>query len=225
MLDLSCLAWAYGAGLASAAPIGPVNAVGIRRGLILHWKHTVWVGAGSMLVEGGYVALALWGGSELIHRIPVESLRRWMALPAAAIIILVGLLILGKVAVDPQRVLARIRLERMRQKSATPLRDVAIGAALTAINPGTLLYWLLGAGPLWLQRADLPVGSAAVWYGLIAAVCGLGSWFAFITALVMLRPQKVGPGFFRVVNAISGLALTAMGLALAIAALVGRIGS
>ncbi len=224
MLDFSCLAWAYGAGLAAAAPIGPVNAVGIRRGLILHWRHTLWVSVGSMGVEGGYVALALWGGSELMRRVPVDSLRQWMALPAAAIIILVGLFILGKAVVDPQRAFAKVRLERMRQKSATAVRDVAIGAALTAINPGTLLYWLLGAGPLWLQRADLSAGSAAVWYGLIAAMCGLGTWFAFLIALVRLRPQKVGPRFFRLVNALCGLVLTAIGVALIIGAVTRRAG-
>ena len=219
MLDLSTLGWAFGAGILAAAPVGPVNAVAIRRGLIHRWTHTMFVGLGSVLVETCYVALALWGGYWVLGKIAEEDLHRWVGLPAAGLIICLGLVILRKAIVNPQRILALVRLERMRQKRATLFRDVLIGAGFTAINPATLLYWV-GAGAAWLDKAQLAPGSVGIWYGLAAAVAGLVCWFGFITALVALRPQKVGPEFFRTVNALCGAALTVTGMVLLVLGLL-----
>ena len=219
VVNFSTLAWAFGAGVLAAAPIGPVNAVAIRRGLIHRWTHTLSVGLGSALVETCYVALAFWGGKGIMEAIPAESLHRWVGLPAAGIVIIIALSILRRAIVNPQRLLASVRLERMRQRRATFMRDVLAGAGLTAINPATLLYWF-GVGPAWLEQAAVAAGSTAVWYGIAAAVAGLASWFIFVTVLVRLRPQNVGPHFFRTVNLVCGCLLGCAGIALAVIVIV-----
>ena len=220
MLEISSLAWIYGAGMLAAAPIGPVNAVAIRRGLMGRWTDTLRVGCGSMLAESCYVAAALWGGQRVLQAIPPDALHRWVGLPAAGIITLLGLFILRKAVASPRRSPAAGRLERARQEKASALRDVLTGVLLTAINPVTMFYWLLGVGPAWLEQANLAPGSAAVWWGLAAAVAGLATWFTFVAMLVRLRPQNVGPRFFKIVNAVCGGVLTAGGIALALRSLL-----
>jgi threonine/homoserine/homoserine lactone efflux protein len=120
--------------------------------------------------------------------------------------------------------MASFRLARIKRSPATIVRDIFLGAALTAFNPGTMLYWLLAAGPAWLSRAQLSAGDVRVWPGLMAAVMGLCTWFASITALICFRPQKVGPRFIRVVNAACGLLLIISGSAVAVTACLKLMG-
>jgi L-lysine exporter family protein LysE/ArgO len=220
MVPISSLAWIYGAAVLAAAPIGPVNAVAIRRGLIGRWTHMLRVALGSMLVEGCYVTAALWGGRRVLQAIPPEALHRWVGLPAAGIITLLGLFNLRKAIASPHRTPEALKLERARQEKGSALRDFLTGALLTAINPVTIFYWLLGVGPAWLEQANVTPGSAAIWCGVAAAVAGLATWFTFVATLVRLRPQNVGPGFFRIVNAVCGMVLTAGGIALAVRSLL-----
>ena len=209
---------AYVASILASAPIGPVNMVAIRRGLIFGWTRSLSVGLGSVVVETGYVALSFWGGTHLIERLPVDSIRLYLGVPAAAILLLIAAVMLRRAIVNPQRVLAAVRLERMRQRQTGVLRNLLTGGALTAINPGTIGYWL-SVGPQLLQKADVATHSPVVWYALIAASCGGTSWFLFVSLLVRLRPQRVGPNFFRAVNGVCGGLLTILGVALAVQAL------
>jgi L-lysine exporter family protein LysE/ArgO len=218
--DLSILVWIYGAAVLAAAPIGPVNTVAIRRGLIGRWTHAMWVGIGSVLVEAVDVAIALWGSQELAEKIPVQAIRHWLGLPGAGIILLLGLHILRKSLLPQRLLMAGIRLEQKRRSRTSFLRDMVTGGVLTAINPLTLLYWVAVVAPQWVQRVNSAGGGGGVLYGIAAAVAGLSTWFGFLTVLVMLRPQRVGPAFFRVVNAACGVALAGMGVALAIKALL-----
>ena len=220
MLEISSLAWIYGAALLAAAPMGPVNAVAIRRGLMGRWTDTLRVGCGSMLAESCYIAAALWGGRRALRALPADVLHRWVGLPAAGIFTLLGLFFLRKAVTGPRRSRAADRIERMRQQKASAPRDLLTGALLTVINPATMFYWLLGVGPAWLEHAKLTPGSAAVWVGWAVAVAGLATWFAFVATLVRLRPQNVGPRFFRIVNAVCGTVLTAGGIALAVRSLL-----
>ncbi|GAH83051.1 unnamed protein product, partial [marine sediment metagenome] len=112
MPSISILACAFGLGFIAAAPLGPVNMVAIRRGLVVRWTRTIWVGFGSVAFETVEVALILWGGQRLIERIPVEFIQRYVSLPAAGIVLLVGLFLLRRAVVPPRRMLAAIRAER-----------------------------------------------------------------------------------------------------------------
>lgn len=220
MPDILIIAWAFGLGLMAAAPVvGPVNMIAIRRGLVVHWMRTMWVGVGSVAFETCEIALVMWGGSALLEYIDVESLRHYVDLPAAGVIILLGLFILRKAVVPSRRVLAAIRAERMRHRRTGVSGDIFAGAALTFLNPATFIFWVANA-PVWLQKADVSAGSGGMWLGVAAAACGMALWFAFITTLVRLRPQRIGPTFFRLANALCGAALTIMGIVLGVKALM-----
>ena len=219
MPDFLVLLWAFGLGLMSAAPvIGPVNMIAIRRGLVLHWTRTMWVGIGSAVFETCEVALVMWGsGAILESSVDVNRIRHYVDLPAAAIILLLGLFILRKSMVSSRRVQAAIRAERMRHWRTGILGDIITGAILTFVNPATFFYWV-GVGPAWLNKAGVTAGSGGMWVGIAAISLGMTCWFAFITMMVGFRPQKIGPRFFRLANIFCGGILTIMGIVLGIKA-------
>ncbi len=220
MPDLWILAWAFGLGLMAAAPVvGPVNMIAIRRGLVMHWTRTMWVGIGSVAFETCEIALVMWGGSALLEYIDVDSIRHYVELPAAGIILLLGLFILRKAMVPSHRAKAAIRAERMRHWRTGVMGDFVTGAVLTFLNPATFFYWI-GVGPTWLHKAGISAGSGGMWLGVAAASCGMALWFTFITVMVWLRPQKIGPTFFRLANGLCGGLLTIMGIVLGIIAII-----
>jgi len=192
--------------------------VAIRRGLVAGWTHTLWVGMGCVMWEAVYIVAGFWGGAQLMDRLPIERIRTWIGLPGAAVILVIGLVILRKAIRNPRRVLAAVRAERNRSAGVGPLRDLLAGAGLTLINPAVLLYWL-GAGAKLIEKGHIAPGTAAVWHGAIAATAGLSCWFLFISMLIRIRPDRVGPNFFRAVDAVCGTLLTASGIALAVMAL------
>lgn len=219
MTEALLAASAFVAGIMAGAPLGPVNMVAIRRGLLRHWTRALWVGMGCVALETLYIALGFWGGAQIMERLPAKSFRRWVGLPGAAIILVIGILILLKAVRSHQRVLAAAPGEGMRPRLSSPLRDILTGAALTLINPAVLLYWL-GVGSKLIVKASTSAGSVAVWYGVAAAAAGLSCWFIFISLLIRLRPQRVGPSFLRAVNAICGGVLTVLGIVLGVQALL-----
>jgi len=56
------LSAAFLMGLASAAPMGPVNMLAIRRGAIGGWRHTLACGIGSITGDLILFSLILFGG-------------------------------------------------------------------------------------------------------------------------------------------------------------------
>ena len=222
MPDILVIGYAFGFGLLAASPIGPVNMVAIRRGLIVHWLRTLWVGIGSVMFETCEVSLALWGGKELLDRysISITSIRRYIGFPGAIVIIIIGILVFRKAFVKQHRIHEEVNAEKERYRQKGPAGDLLTGAFLTAINPATFLYWVLGVGPVWLQMARIPPGGSGIWFGVAAASCGMACWFIFITLLVRLRPKRAGAAFFRLANGICGVLLMIVGIYLAISALV-----
>src|SRR5208282_4937754 len=62
---LRVLLAAYLIGVAASAPIGPVNMMAIRRGLISGWRHTLACGLGAVIADLILCSLALLGGQFL----------------------------------------------------------------------------------------------------------------------------------------------------------------
>ena len=77
-------------------------------------------------------------------------------------------------------------------------------------HPAVIIYWL-ATGPSWIAKADDVLGPAAVYWGLPAVGAGLTTWFGFLTIMVRFLPNRLGPGFFRAINTITGMLLLGFG--------------
>jgi threonine/homoserine/homoserine lactone efflux protein len=194
-------------GLAAAAPMGPVNMLAIRRGVIGGWRHTLACGIGSVTGDLFLFSLVLLGGHYLFSDLSNPTLRTILTVIGVIVLLPLGIYFLIRAVKDPLRAFASAR-KRWNETTvpAHLLAEVADCTALTIVNPLTILYWF-GVTSNWLPFAHSVLGTSATGWGLLMAGAGLMTWFAALVVLVRFIPNRIGPTFFRFVNAILGLIL------------------
>jgi len=192
-------------GLAAAAPMGPVNMVAIRRGLIGGWRRTAACAIGSIAGDLTLFSLALLGGHYLLSDLSSPTHQTVLEAIGVILFLPLGLYVLLRGAKDPLQ--AHTRTGKRWESGTVPahlVSDVAAGAGLTLLNPLTMAYWA-GVASSWLPFAHSIFGSKAAEWGILTVAAGLITWFTTLTVVVRFVPQRVGPTFFRLVNAILGL--------------------
>jgi threonine/homoserine/homoserine lactone efflux protein len=205
--DIHVLLAAYFMGLAAAAPMGPVNMLAIRRGMIGGWRRTLACGIGSVAGDLILFGLVLLGGHYLLPDLSNPTLRTVLAAIGVIVLLPLGLYFLVRAVKEPLRPHTRAR--QRWDKATVPahlVADVAAGTALTVLNPLTTVYWV-GVTSNWLPFAHSILGSNAPEWGILMAAVGLSTWFTTLIVLVRFIPHRIGPTFFRLVNAILGLIL------------------
>lgn len=194
-------------GLAAAAPMGPVNMLAIRRGVIGGWRHTLACGIGSVPCELLLFSLVLFGGHYLFSDLSNPALQTVLAAIGAIVLLPLGIYFLVRAVKEPLRAYASAR--QHWDEGTVPghlVAEVADAAALTIFNPLTIAYWV-GVTSNWLPIAHSVLGYSAPGLGILMATAGLATWFAALTVVVRFIPHRIGPNFFRLVNAILGLIL------------------
>jgi threonine/homoserine/homoserine lactone efflux protein len=194
-------------GLAAAAPMGPVNMLAIRRGVIGGWRHTLACGVGSVTGDLILFFLALLGGHYLLSDLSNPRLRMVMEVMGVIVLLPLGIYFLFRTVKDPLRAFASVR-QHWDEGSAPAhlIAEVADGAALTIFNPLTMIYWV-GVTSNWLPIAHSVLGYSAPGWGILMAAAGLTTWFSALVVAVRFIPHRIGPIFFRLANAILGLIL------------------
>jgi putative LysE/RhtB family amino acid efflux pump len=207
--NVHVLAAAYVMGLAAAAPLGPVNMLAIRRGMIGGWRHTLACGIGSVAGDLILFSLVLLGGRYLLSDLSNPTLQTVIAAIGVIVLLPLGLYFLVRAVKEPLRAFAGAR-KRWHEGTVPEhlAADVAAGTALTIFNPATMVYWV-GVTSNWLPYAHSILGSKAPGWGILMAATGLMTWFTTLTFVVRFMPDRLGPTFFRLVNATFGFILLA----------------
>ena len=201
------LSAAFLMGLAAAAPMGPVNMLAIRRGMIGGWRHTLACGVGSVTGDLILFSLVLLGGHYLFSDLSNPTLQTVLAAIGIIVLLPLGIYFLVRAVKEPLRAYASAH--QQRDEGTVPahlLVEVADGFALTIFNPLTILYWV-GVSSNWLPFAHSVLGYSAPGWGILMAGAGLLTWFTALIVFVRVIPHRIGPIFFRLVNAILGLML------------------
>jgi threonine/homoserine/homoserine lactone efflux protein len=205
--DIHVLSAAYFMGLAAAAPMGPVNMLAIRRGLIGGWRHTLACGIGSVTGELMLFFLVLLGGHYLFSDLSDPTLQIVLAGIGVIVLLPLGIYFLIRAVKEPLRAYASARKDWNEGTVPAHLAtDVASCAALTMFNPLTMIYWV-GVTANWLPLAHAILGSKAPRWGILMVAAGLTTWFTTLIVVVRFLPHRIGPTFFRLVNAVLGLIL------------------
>jgi len=209
--DVHVLSAAYLMGLAAAAPIGPVNMLAIRRGMLGGWHHTLACGIGSVAGDLILFSLVLLGNQYLLSDLSNPTLRTVLAAIGGIVLFPMGLYFLVRAVKEPLRAYASAR-KRWNEGTvpAHMVSDVTASTALTVFNPVTMVYWV-GVTSNWLPFAHSIFGSKAPGWGILMAAAGLMTWFTTLIFVVRFMPHRIGPTFFRIVNAAFGLILLAFG--------------
>jgi threonine/homoserine/homoserine lactone efflux protein len=194
-------------GLAAAAPMGPVNMLAIRRGVIGGWRHTLACGIGSVTGDLILFSLVLLGGHYLFSDLSDPTLQTVLAAFGVIVLLPLGIYFLVRAVKDPLRAFASAR-KRWNETTvpAHLVAEVGDAAALTIFNPLTIIYWV-GVTANWLPFAHSVLGISAPEWGFLMSAAGLMTWFAALVVVVRFIPNRIGPIFFRLVNAILGLIL------------------
>jgi threonine/homoserine/homoserine lactone efflux protein len=205
--DVHVLSAAYLMGLAAAAPMGPVNMLAIRHGMMGGWRRTLACAIGSVSGDLILFSLVLLGGHYLLSDLSNPTLRTILAAIGVIVLLPLGLYFLVRAVKEPLRAYTRAR--KRWDKGALPQHlasDVAAGAALTIFNPATMVYWV-GVTANWLPFAHSILGSNAPRWGILMVAAGLMTWFTTLIFIVRFIPHRIGPTFFRLVNAAFGIIL------------------
>jgi threonine/homoserine/homoserine lactone efflux protein len=201
------LSAAFLMGFVAAAPMGPVNMLAIRRGMIGGWRHALACGIGSVTGDLILFSLVLLGGHYLFSDLSNPTLQIVLAAIGVIVLLPLGIYFLVRAVKEPLRAYASAR--QHWDESTVPahlVAEVADGAALTIFNPLTIAYWV-GVTSNWLPFAHSVLGYSAPGWGILMAAAGLMTWFTALIVAVRFIPHRIGPIFFRVVNAILGLIL------------------
>ena len=198
-------------GLAAAAPMGPVNMLAIRRGVIGGWRHALACGIGSVTGDLILFSLVLLGGHYLFSDLSDPTLQTVLAAFGVIVLLPLGIYFLVRAVKDPLRAFASAR-KRWNETTVPEhlVAEVADATALTILNPLTIIYWV-GVTSNWLPFAHSVLGSSATGWGIVMVTAGLASWFAALVVVVRFIPSRIGPIFFRLVNGVLGLILLGFG--------------
>ena len=194
-------------GLAAAAPMGPVNMLAIRRGLIGGWRHTLACGIGSSTGDLILFSIVLVEGHYFFSDLSNPTLQTVLEAIGVIVLLPLGIYILVRAVKDPMRAFAHARQHWHEETVPTHLiAEVTDCVALTLFNPLTILYWV-GVTSNWLPFAHSVLGHSAPVWGILMAAAGLMSWFTALIIVVRFIPQRIGPTFFRLVNTVLALVL------------------
>ncbi|CAM4423628.1 LysE family transporter [Paenibacillus sp. FSL R5-0527] len=186
-------------GLSLSAPIGPVNAAQLDKGIRGGFFHAWFVGIGALAADILYMLLVYFG---VVHFLNTPFMKTFLWL--------FGFFILTYTGIDSLKQAGNIHLNEMR--GGEPLmKSLLFGFMMSVSNPLSILFWLGIYGSVLAQAAsaagtqELIVNSCAIISGLIVwdlAMAGFASVFRrFLTDRILVT-----------ISVISGISLIGFGL-------------
>ncbi|HEY7795869.1 MAG TPA: LysE family transporter [Gaiellaceae bacterium] len=191
----------FGLGLFLAAQVGPVTLLIVRS--VLRGGRALAVGLAMAAAVAGidllYATIGLAGVGTLLN---AASLRLWLGLVSAAVLIAIG----ARTFWVGWR--ARFGLEADDDVVA-PSRAFLTAVAATALNPLTIALWTVSfpaAAPVEATRSTAAAAALLLGVGL-----GTLTWYGGFSTAVALVRTRVGPRLLRLVDVASGVGLVGFG--------------
>lgn len=204
MISLSTLYFPVGAliGIASAAPVGPVNLLVIQRTLVAHTAGALLVGMGGAVGDSLFAAAAAFG---------VSAVTTLLADHALAIRVGGGVIMLVFAAV----IWRSSPTLRGDENAASALRLALATLTLTLTNPATILFFIGAFGAVGFTGIghDSPehlLNAAMVVAGTFA---GSMLWWVAVTRVARRLRGRINDGHLRTLNHGTAIALGVFALA------------
>lgn len=193
-------------GFATAAMIGPVNVMVLRRGVLNDYQSGWLVGVGAALVDA-FTAYAVFSG---LLRVGFHGFWKILLWGIGVVLILyIAYTVLTEIRDDPELA------EDVRVKTQTAFLDrpLVMGILLVATNPFTLFYWMVMVSTLHLSESMPidPTGRAATTL-FSAVLMGEIGWYSLLTFAVHKTKNLFNRVWLHRISILSGVVL--MGYAL-----------
>lgn len=194
-------------GLILAAPIGPVNLICIRRTLAFGPVNGFVSGLGAALGDGCFAAVTAFGLTAVAQLI--EGFSVWLQIAGGLLLLFFGW---RTYMTEPQPRSEKDKTLVHEGEESSLAHAMASTFALTITNPATLFgIAALYAGFGGLVGNIASYGQAAVIVG--GVVGGSTLWWFTLTTVVGLLHAKIDSKVMRIINHMSGIAVTAFGIA------------
>jgi len=186
-------------GLSLAAPIGPVNAAQLDRGIKYGFFHAWLVGVGAVLADGVYMLLVYLGLVSFINT-PMIQTFLW----------LFGCFVLLYTGVESIVSAGKINLHNSRKQESV-YKAFFSGFIMSITNPLTILFWLGIYGSVLAKTASTSTTSELMIYSA-AIFCGLLLWDVTMATISSGFRRILTSRLLIVISIISGLSLIGFGI-------------
>jgi L-lysine exporter family protein LysE/ArgO len=186
-------------GLSLAAPIGPINAAQIDRGIRNGFLHSWFIGVGAVVADGLYMLVVYIG---VVRFLETSFMQTFLWLFGCFVLLYTGI----------ESLLNAGKMNLEQHRGQEPLvKSFLSGFFMSLSNPLTILFWLgiygsvLAKTAATYERSQLILYSGAIFIGLLLwdiTMAGVASSFrAFLTSHLLI-----------IISALSGVSLIGFGI-------------
>ncbi|MGD6855423.1 LysE family transporter [Bacillus infantis] len=186
-------------GLSLAAPIGPVNAVRLEKGLKNGFWHAWIVGAGSMIADGVYMLIVYLG---LVQFLDSPMIQTFLWLFGGFILLYSG--------IEGMMNANKISVTYIRSKESL-LKCFFTGFIMSVSSPLSILFWLGIYGSVLAKTASSFGTGQLLVYSLMIFI-GLGLWDIFVAGLTSGFRRFLTSKAIIIISMLSGLSLILFGI-------------
>lgn len=187
-------------GISLAAPIGPVNAAQLDKGLRLGFGHAWIFGVGALIADICYMLLVYMG---MIHFIEQPMMK--------AFLWLFGFFVLTYTGIESLVKSKKSHFVDAPKGKNTLLRSWTSGFLLSISNPLTILFWLGIYGSVLAKTATSFSSSQLAVYSA-AIICGILLWDVFMATISSIARNLLHTNFLVVISIISSLSMIGFGI-------------
>jgi threonine/homoserine/homoserine lactone efflux protein len=195
-------------GLSLAAPIGPVNAAQLDRGIKNGFFHAWLVGLGATVADALYMFLVFVGVVQFI-KIPIVQTFLW----------LFGFFVLVYTGIESVSGAGRIQIDNMKSKRESHAKSFFSGFFMSLFNPLTILFWLGIFGSI-LAKTVTTYGTEEVILYSVAIFIGITVWDLTMASFASTLRKYLTTRLLTVISIISGFSLIGFGVYFGIQALL-----
>lgn len=187
-------------GLSLAAPIGPVNAAQIDRGIKHGFLHAWLVGVGAVVADGIYMLIVYFG---IVQFIDTPMVKTFLWLFGAFVLIYTGIESLFSAG--------QIQSKDFRDKEEPPIKAFFSGFLMSLTNPLTILFWLGIFGSVLAKTASTYANAQLILYSA-AIFIGLLLWDVTMAAVSSSFRKILTSQLLTLISFLSGLSLIGFGV-------------
>jgi len=184
-------------GLSIAAPVGPIGLLCIRRSLEQGRIAGLATGLGAATADAAYGCIAGFGLTAISGFLLAHA--AWLRLGGGVALCALGV----------RTYLSRPTQREAQARAGSLLSDYLSTLLLTLANPMTILSFVALFAGFGLVASPSYAAAATLVAGVFA---GSGLWWLFLSASVASMRHRLGGGWMRAVNRLSGAAIVAFGL-------------
>lgn len=186
-------------GLSLAAPIGPINAAQIEKGIRSGFMHSWLIGVGAMAADIVYMLIVYIG---VVKFIDTPFMKTFLLFFGCFILIYTGIETLLKAS--------DVTLDRTK-KSEPLFRSFLAGFFMSISNPLTILFWLGIYGSVLAETASA-YGHRQLMIYSTAIIIGLLIWDIAMASIASSFKRFLTSGLILFISVISGLSLIGFGI-------------